>query len=80
MKNGRFANCEVNHLPELNFVLARDDLAEAAMQTKPRSHNMARVMEKRMIWAGRAMIAVALLCGSYFIVDIVRMLRTVYAS
>ena len=50
------------------------------MQTEPRSHNMARVMEKRTIWAGRAIVALALLCGSYFIVDIVRMLRMAYAS
>ncbi|SDS77520.1 hypothetical protein SAMN05444158_3160 [Bradyrhizobium canariense] len=50
------------------------------MQTKPRSHNTARVMEKPMIWVGRAMIALALLCGSYFIVDMIRMLRMAYAS
>jgi hypothetical protein len=50
------------------------------MQTKPRSHNTARVLERPMIWAGRAMIAFVLLCESYFIVDIVRMLRTAYAS
>jgi hypothetical protein len=37
-------------------------------------------MEKQMIWAGRAMIALVLLCESYFIVDIVRMLNTAYAS
>jgi hypothetical protein len=37
-------------------------------------------MEKPMIWAGRAMIVFALLCGSYFIVDIIRMLRIAYAS
>jgi hypothetical protein len=53
---------------------------QITMQTKPRSHITARVMEKLMIWAGRAMIAVALLCGSYFIFDIVRMLRMAYAS
>jgi hypothetical protein len=50
---------------------------QITMQTKPRSHNLT---EKLTIWAGRAMIALALLCGSYFIVDIVRMLRMVYAS
>jgi hypothetical protein len=50
------------------------------MQTKLISHNTARAMEKRMIWAGRAIVALALLCGSYFIVDIVRMLRVAYAS
>jgi hypothetical protein len=50
------------------------------MQIKPRSHNTAKVMEKLMIWVGRAMIALALLCGSYFIVDIVRILRTAYGS
>ena len=47
------------------------------MQTKPRSHNFT---EKQKIWAGRAMVAFALLCGSYFIVDLVRMLRIAYAS
>ena len=79
MKNGRPANCEVSHTPKLTFILERDDVTEAAMQTKPRSHNTARVMEKPMIWAGRAMIVFALLCGSYFIVDIIRMLRIAYA-
>jgi len=47
------------------------------MQTKPRSHNFT---EKQMIWSGWVMIALAVLCESYFIVDIIRMLRTVYAS
>jgi hypothetical protein len=79
-KNGRVANCEVNHALKLNFVLARADRAEAAMQTKPRTHNAARVLEKPAVWAGRAMIALVLLCESYFIVDIIRMLRTAYAS
>jgi hypothetical protein len=37
-------------------------------------------MEKLMVWAGRVMMAFALLCGSYFIVDILRMLRMAYAS
>jgi hypothetical protein len=49
------------------------------MQTKPRTHNIAqpeRSREKLMIWAGRAMIVLVLLCDSYFIVDIVRMLWT----
>ena len=80
MKNGRPASCEVNHTLKLTFILERDDLAEATMQTKPRSHNTTRVMEKPAIWAGRAMIAFALLCGSYLIVDIIRMLRMAYAS
>ena len=72
----RFANCEVDHTPELNFTLASGDRAEAPMQTKPRTHNTARDMErsreKPMIWAGRAMTVLLLLCTSYFIVDIVR--------
>jgi hypothetical protein len=80
MKNGSLANCEVNHALKLTFVLEGDDRSEAAMQIKPRSHSTTRVMEKLMVWAGRAMMAFALLCGSYFIVDIVRMLRMVYAS
>jgi hypothetical protein len=46
------------------------------MQTKPCSHSFT---EKQTIWASRTMIALALLCDSYFIVDIVRMLRIVYA-
>jgi len=72
----RFANCEVDHTQELNFTLASGDRAEAPMQTKPRTHNTARDMErsreKPMIWAGRAMTVLLLLCTSYFIVDIVR--------
>ena len=46
------------------------------MQTKLRTHNTARDMErlreKAMIWAGRAMTVLLLLGTSYFIVDIVR--------
>ena len=49
------------------------------MQTKPRIHNTARDFErsreKLMMWAGRAMIALVLVCESYFIVDIVRILH-----
>ena len=51
------------------------------MQTKSRTHNTARDIErsreKLAIWAGRAMIVLILLCDSYFIVDIVRILWTV---
>jgi hypothetical protein len=50
------------------------------MQINARSHNTAQILEKLTIWAARAMIAFALLSGSYFVVDIVRMLRTAYAS
>jgi hypothetical protein len=54
------------------------------MQTKPRIHNTVRDLErsreKPMMWAGRAMIVLVLVCESYFIVDIVRMLRVVYGS
>ena len=50
---------------------------QLTMQTKPRSTNFT---EKQKIWAVRAMIALALLCDSYFIFDIVRILRMVYAS
>jgi hypothetical protein len=50
------------------------------MRTEPRFHNIGRIMEKRPIWVGRTMIALVLLCESYFIVDIVRMLRTAYAE
>ena len=49
------------------------------MQTKPRIHNTVRDLEgspkKPIMWARRAMIALVLVCGSYFIVDIVRILR-----
>jgi hypothetical protein len=43
------------------------------------SRNKSRIREKLMIWAGRAIIALALLCVSYFIFDIVRILRIAYA-
>jgi hypothetical protein len=50
------------------------------MQTNPRTLNTARdtesSREKLRIWAGRAMIVLVLLCDSYFIVDIVRILWT----
>jgi hypothetical protein len=76
----RFANCEVDHTQELNFILASGDRAEAPMQTKPRTHNTARDMErsreKLVIWAGRAMTVLLLICASYFIVDIVRIVWT----
>jgi hypothetical protein len=46
------------------------------MQIKPRTHNTARDMErsreKPLIWVGRVMTVLLLLCTSYFIVDIVR--------
>jgi hypothetical protein len=47
------------------------------MQTKPRSYNFT---EKQKIWAVRCAIALALLCDSYFMFDIVRILRMAYAS
>jgi hypothetical protein len=51
------------------------------MQTKPRTHNTARDMErsleKLVIWAGRATTVLLLIGASYFIVDIVRILWTV---
>ena len=90
----RFANCEVRHTQELNFTLASGDQAEAPMQTKPRIHNTVRDLErspkkpmmwarrpeKPIMWARRAMIALVLVCGSYFIVDIVRILKEAYGS
>jgi hypothetical protein len=46
------------------------------MQIKPRTHKTARDMErsreKPLIWVGRVMTVLLLLCTSYFIVDIVR--------
>jgi hypothetical protein len=49
------------------------------MQTKPRIYNTVRDFErsreKLMMWAGRATIALVLVCESYFIVDIVRILH-----
>jgi hypothetical protein len=50
------------------------------MQSKPRSSNSVPIMERLLIWAGRTMIALVLLCESYLTVDIVRMLRTAYAE
>jgi len=64
------------------------------MQTKPRIHNTVRDLErspkkpmmwarrpeKPIMWARRAMIALVLVCGSYFIVDIVRILKEAYGS
>ncbi len=54
------------------------------MQTKPQIHNTVRDSErspeKLMMWAGRAIIALILVCESYFIVDIVRILRVAYGS
>jgi hypothetical protein len=48
------------------------------MQTKPRIHNTTRDMERSrerlVIWADRAMTVLLLICTSYFIVDIVRIL------
>jgi hypothetical protein len=60
------------------------------MKTKSRIHKTVRDLErspekpiimwarqpdKPIMWARRAMIALVLVCGSYFIVDIVRSLR-----
>ncbi len=62
---------------------------------KPRIHNAAQDLESSpekpmmwarrpekpiIMWARRAMIALVLVCGSYFIVDIVRILKVVYGS
>jgi hypothetical protein len=73
----RFANCEVDNTQEPNFILARVTEQRHPMQTKPRTHNTARDLErwleKPMSWPA---IAVLLICTSYFIVDIVRMLWT----
>jgi hypothetical protein len=50
------------------------------MQTKPRTHNTARDMErsreKLMIWADRAITVLLLLGTSYVIVDMVRIVWT----
>ena len=51
------------------------DQSEATyMQTKQRIHytELDRSPAKPMMWARRAMIALVLVCESYFIVDIVR--------
>jgi len=40
----------------------------------------ARRPEKPIMWARRVMIALVLMCGSYFIVDIVRILKEAYGS
>jgi len=52
---------------------------------KPRIHNTVQDLEKLpekpiIMWARRAIIALVLVCGSYFIVDIVRILKVVYGS
>jgi hypothetical protein len=71
-----FAECatSVRSFVAVNFP---SNAIRRAWETKQRSHNFT---EKQKIWVGRAMIALALLCGSYFVIDIIRTLRMIYAS